>query len=186
MLDVHILSLRDRRATTLQRCLESVRHAQEQAPFPVYVNLIPCEKDGHIGKSREIGYRQGFQPYVTCVDDDDWLEPQAFACLHGAMLSQAPAIYTCETTWQNGKPGVFDGRQHLRVFRRDVLQGFNFAAWPALDSTALIAHADSFGHATHLNARVYNYTIDPESSARQIAKYAHMYRQAECLGAVHD
>jgi hypothetical protein len=186
MLDCHVLSLPARRGLRLQACLESVHRAAKEAPFGIEIHLIHCEPDGHIGNARAIGYHRGTQPYVTCVDDDDWIEPHAFACLYDAMKSNVPAIYTREMTWQNGKPAGFDGRQHLRVFRRDVVESFNFSAWPALESTALIAHADTFGPGVNLLDRVYNYVIDPESSARQIAKRTHMYRQAEPLGLIHD
>lgn len=167
MLDCHIIVSPHTPSTWVNDCVDSVREAADQAGFPVDIHYPPYFP-GHIGKSRAIGYSMGAHPYVTCVDDDDWVAPTAFRCLRSAMLEGHAAIYTRETQWQNGKPTRHNLRQHLRVFRRDVVASFNFDPWPALDSTALIAHADTFGPCIRLMDRVYNYTVDPQSSARRI------------------
>lgn len=145
--------------------------AQIHAGFPTRIWIVHVENAqlGHIGRMRAQGYAHGSFPYVTSVDDDDWIEPDAFQCLRDALvLHRFPAVYTREWTWQNGKRSAYNGRQNLRIFRRGITESFDFQSWPALDSTALIAHADGFGPYLTLNERVYNYTVDPNSEARRL------------------
>lgn len=186
MLDVHIIISPETRHDWIAHCLWSIQEARNNAGFAVDVHIAPYHA-GHIGKSRGEGYRMGVQPYVTCVDDDDWLQPNAFMVLAKAMADNPAAIYTGETQWINGKPVYSRLRQHMRVFRRDVTQSFNFDAWPALDSTAIIAHADTFNQSINLPHRVYNYRVRPESSAKRIAYGTpNLLQTAVSLGNVHE
>lgn len=186
MLDVHVIINPNTPMEWVDKCLESVSHAAECAGFPVATHVAPFIH-GHIGQSRHEGYANGVHPYVTCVDDDDWLEPDAFACLREAMESGAPAIYTREFQHQNDHEREINLRQHLRVFRRDVVDGFDFEPWPSLDSTALIAHADTFGPAIELPNRVYHYRVRPDSGARKIKNARpELTRSGHKLGNVHE
>lgn len=170
MIDCHILVSKETPRNWVTQCLDSVFIARDHAGFPVTVHVIDGVPD-HIGRARSQGYALGNEPYVAYVDDDDWVETDAFSCLHDAMISNATAIYTRETTWQHGKRGTFDGRQNLRVFRRDVLQGFNFDAWPIWVEIALSKHADKIGIGVDLPNRVYNYRIRQDGSRRLHAKH---------------
>lgn len=186
MIDCHIIVSPHTPAEWLDRCFETVSAAVDAAGFPVDVHIAPFF-EGHIGKSRAAGYAMGDSPYVTCVDDDDWLEPDAFACLREAMESGAKAIYTREFQHQNMAVREMNLRQHLRVFRREVVEGFDFEPWPALDSTALIAHADGFGPAVELTDRVYHYRVRPDSGARRIKDADALLAAAgRALGNVHE
>lgn len=186
MLDCHIIVSPFTPRSWVSQCLRSVYVAMERAGYPVCLHMAPFFPE-HIGQSRAAGYAMGSHPYVTCVDDDDWLEPNAFACLAEAMAAGVPAIYTRDFQHQNGHQRETNLRQHLRVFRRDVVTSFDFSPWPALDSSALIAHADGFGHAVELEDRVYHYRVRPDSGARRIKDAAPMLAQAgHALGTVHE
>lgn len=175
MLDVHILVSADTPKEWVAQCLASVLVAQDRAGYPVHVHVVPGVP-GHIGRARAVGFAQGNQPYATYVDDDDWVEPQAFACLHASMLANALAIYTREIIWKNGKGAPFDGRQALRVFRRDVMDGFDHEAWPILGDSALQNQADTFGPGVELVDRVYHYRLRQDGSRRLYAQHADLVR----------
>lgn len=186
MLDVHIIVSPHTRDEWVGSCLQSVQDARTVAGFPVQVHIAPY-LPGHIGISRMAGYAQGDNDYVTCVDDDDWVELNAFKCLFDAMQDNPAAIYTREWQWQNGRCTEGNLRQHLRVFRRDVVESFDFENWPALDSTALIAHADKIGPFIQLPDRVYNYRVRPESNAKKIAyNTPNLLESALAFGNVHE
>jgi glycosyltransferase involved in cell wall biosynthesis len=176
MLDVHVIISPKTPVTWVDRCLYSLIDACVSLPYAVEVHLAPYI-DGHIGHARQHGYAMGSHPYVTTVDDDDWLEPNAFSVLRDSLQSGAPAVYTRETVWQNGKPRLFDNRQNLRIYRRDVLNGFDFGAWPILSDEALSRHADGFGPGIDLPDRVYNYRINPSGSRKLYPQHADLVRK---------
>ena len=80
MLDVHILIMDYTPTAIVERCLSSVRMAASNASFPVHVHALIGEF-GDLGSQRQRGYSCGLAPYVTSVDDDDWVDPGAFAVL---------------------------------------------------------------------------------------------------------
>lgn len=128
MLDVHILISRDTPEEWVKQCLESVYSSAESAPFKV--NVFPTKGiDGHIGKGRKLGYSKGNALYKTYVDDDDYLLPDAFSCLHPAMLKSFAGIFTGEMLLQNGKFKKSTGRHHLAVYRNDVISDFDFDSY---------------------------------------------------------
>lgn len=170
MLDVHILSIADRKGRQFSRCLDSVERAAKAAPFPVGVHVIDNQSEGHIGLGRQAGYAMGTGKYVTNVDDDDWVEERAFSILAPAMEMNAPAIYTSfhkHAPWgysvQRGKKVL------LRVFRRDILEGFDFSLWPSMDGPAIVAHADRQGPSVMIDDPVYHYVLAQKSASSVIA-----------------
>lgn len=126
MLDVHILVSRDTRPEWVTQCLDSVREAIAAASFPVLLHQVDGVS-GHIGAGRAAGYALGNQPYVTYVDDDDYVQPHAFAQMVGGLRAGVSAVCTPEETLQNGclRPGA--ERHHLIAYRRDLL--IDHAAW---------------------------------------------------------
>lgn len=128
MLDVHILISKDTPEAWVVQCLESVYSAANSAPFEV--NVFPVDGvPGHIGKGRKLGYSKGDALYKTYVDDDDYLLPDAFSCLHPAMLKGFAAMFTGEVLLQNGKEKISSGRHHLAVYRNDVIRDFDFDSY---------------------------------------------------------
>ena len=131
-LDVHVAVLPQTPAEWVARCLSSVEAAASRAPFPVHVHVVDGVP-GHVGKARERGYACGSAPFVTYVDDDDEVLPEGFAMLP---LERNPAaVFTAEVI-DNGRGRWVARRRHnLSVYRRDVLAGVDFAAWPyAIDA----------------------------------------------------
>lgn len=126
MLDVHILIQPDIPREWVEQCLESVSDAAACAGYPVYVHVLDGVA-GHIGKGRSAGYARGDQPYVTYVDNDDYVLPSAFAALGDAFAQSPDAIFPAESTLQNGHLRAGQQRHHLCVYRRSHL--FDHAQW---------------------------------------------------------
>jgi hypothetical protein len=185
MLDVHILVLPGRDEAIVGRCVESVMNAADQAGYPVDVHLL-CGIEGHIGRGRVLGYAKGHHPYVTSVDDDDWVDSNAFACLAQALLYRPASIYTRSIGHNAEGAHIQNIRQNFRVFRRDVTESIDLSLWPACDSSALIAHADDVGEIRLLDACPYHHVMNDDSSARLILKsHPSIVSRARSLGAVH-
>lgn len=121
-LDVHVLVLDCTPKEWVTQCLDSIEAARALTPIPVALHVIPGVP-GHIGQARALGYAQGTAPYVTQVDDDDYVLPEVFAKLAEAMTQHPSpdAIFVRENTVQNGK--FIPGRQRhsMKTFRRELL-----------------------------------------------------------------
>ena len=185
VIDVHVLTY-DADRLKLELCLDSITHAITYAGIPVSLHVVPGPK-GHIGNERARAYGLGNHPYVTCVDDDDWIEASAFSVIGEALQCRPKAVYTKAWGWQNGKRLENNLRQHLRVFRRQDVSAFDFSTWAACDSSALMAYIDTLpGETMYLNDRVYHYRIDPNSRARRILRSDRdLIQRADALGNVH-
>ncbi len=136
MLDVHILVSHDTRREWVAQCLDSVHEAADRAGYPVSICMVPGVP-GHIGKARAVGYSLGLHPYVTFVDDDDYVLPEAFAQMADALRTGAAAICTPELTLQNGQLRPGHTRHHLIAYRRDVL--IDHAQWSCCGDVAQLA-----------------------------------------------
>lgn len=135
MLDCHIIVSADTRREWVLQCLLSVRAAVSQAGYLVRVHLVRGTP-GHIGAGRAAGYARGAQPYVTCVDDDDYVLLDAFANMRGALESGVSAVCTPEFTMQNGHIREGGARHHLIAYRRSAV--IDHAAWPCCGDVAQI------------------------------------------------
>lgn len=119
MIDLHVL-LFSANYEWQTACLQSIREAVSFSPFPVKVRVFEGVP-GHIGEGRSRAYSVGIQPYVTYVDDDDYLLPDAFANMAEAFTDSPSAVFTSELTLQNGNLSAGLQRHHLAVYRRDQL-----------------------------------------------------------------
>ncbi|MDE2255924.1 MAG: hypothetical protein KGL42_16875 [Betaproteobacteria bacterium] len=161
MLDVHILIHPATPRDWVTQCLDSVYEAADRAGFPVDVHQLPAVI-GHIGQGRAQGYALGVQPYVTCVDDDDYVLPQAFAQMRDALEAGASAVCTPEQTLQNGyiRPG--HTRHHLIAYRRgDII---DHTQWPCCGD---VAQMNTIGpDAVDLAEPAYVHRLYMDSKAR--------------------
>ena len=136
MLDVHVLTMPDTPAAWVAERRASLCDAVASAGYPVTIREIRGAA-GHIGEGRERGYALGSAPYVTYVDDDDFVLPRAFAALLPPMLSGCDAAYPWELLWRNGHIQEARHRHHLAVYRREIACGFDHSAWRACGDLAL-------------------------------------------------
>ena len=162
-LDVHVLVMDYTPAEVLERCKQSLQAAAEQAGYPVAVHFLPGVV-GHLGRARANGYAMGSHPYVTHVDDDDWVESNAFAVLADHLAAGVDAI----TTGENHVRGEVvtpapDARHHLAVYRRDALQQIGYSAFQFYPDQ----YALSMFEPVHIPQCVYNHRIYAESGSRK-------------------
>ncbi len=132
MLDVHVIAC-TAPPHWLAQCLASIDEAIASAGFPVTLHRIVGEQ-GHIGRGRAKGYSFGWHPYVTCVDDDDYVLPHAFAQMRQAIESGVSAICTPETIAMNGRMIPGKPRHHLTAYRRDQI--IDHTRWAACGDVA--------------------------------------------------
>jgi hypothetical protein len=165
MLDCHIIVSRDTPKEWVNQCLNSVEYAAECAGFPVSVHRFEGVP-GHIGKARANGYALGQYPYVTCVDDDDYVLPHAFSQMYMALKSGVSAVCTPENTLQNGHLREGSRRHHLIAYRRDVL--IDHTQWPCCGDTAQI-HAIG-EDAVDLPEAAYIHRLYMHSKARMMRR----------------
>lgn len=166
MLDCHIIVSADTPRAWVMQCLDSVESAIDRAPFPVTLYVVPGVP-GHIGRARAAGYAQGTGDYVTCIDDDDYLLPDAFGALAASLAERPDAIFPAELTLQNGqlRPGA--QRHHLAVYRRELL--IDHAGWPCCGDVAQRMAAER-GHVIDLASAVYVHRLYPTSKARTLRR----------------
>lgn len=93
MLDVQIILNPYISDAWFEQCLESVLAAEQNSPFPISISMhdpVP----GHVGQARKRAFGEAVQPYVTWVDPDDWITPDAFEILAPGIAEGLPAIAT--------------------------------------------------------------------------------------------
>lgn len=168
MLDCHIIVSHDTKPTWVLQCLGSVRTAADQAGFPVHVHQV-IGVPGHIGQARAAGYAMGNHPYVTCVDDDDYVLPHAFAQMAEALRSGASAICTPELSLQNGHLRPGSKRHHLIAYRRELL--IDHTKWPCCGDVAQMQAIGS--DAIDLPEPAYVHRLYMDSKAR-VMRRAHL------------
>jgi hypothetical protein len=121
MLDVHILTMPDTSKAWTEQCLYSTFEAVHMAGFPVSVHVVPGVI-GSIGQGRAHGYALGHYPYVTCIDDDDYVLPYAFRNMNEALEDgRWTAIATPENIERNGYMLAGKIRHHLIAYRRESI-----------------------------------------------------------------
>lgn len=129
LLDVHVLMSPATPKVWQAQCLASIDVAIKQAGFEVALHLMPGIHQ-HLGFARHQAYRKGNGTYVTNVDDDDFIDPQAFALMKEGIIQGADALFPKERLLpiQFSKNGVIEGpskvgrqRHSMKVFRRQHL-----------------------------------------------------------------
>jgi hypothetical protein len=164
MLDVHIMVMPTTPHEFVGQCIASVTAAVSVASFPVYLHVMPAVQ-GHIGRARALGYSQGMQPYVSFVDDDDYVMPNAFAVLQAELEAGRDAVFTRELRLQNDKFCKAKGRHHMDVCRREIACGFDFEPWRFFQDVALRRHVEGMDCAD-VDEHVYVHRLLPNSNAR--------------------
>lgn len=164
MLDVHILMMEYTPREVVERCFSSVQLAAARAPFPVYVHALIGEF-GDLGSQRMRGYSYGAAPYVTSVDDDDWVDPDAFAVLP---LGEQPFAVTTSERVHTGKHWHISHRpHHLAVYQRAWLQAQRYERLRFFPDQFLLAQARRAGDVVHVLKPVYHHVIAPVSGSRR-------------------
>lgn len=162
-LDVHILVMEYTKEDVVSRCLESVKRAAAAAPFTVNIHPV-VGVYGHMGASRATGYAKGKGQYVTHVDDDDWIEDNAFSIL--PLEAGHESITTGETMVVRGGIRFPDPerRHHLAVFKRSWLEAQPFESYKFFPDQFLLAQTTPH----HIPECVYNHVVEGASGSRKL------------------
>lgn len=147
MLDV-ILTVSDKTSTKwVNQARRSIQTAIAASSYPV--NLIESPAvPGHIGQALINGFGLSTAPYVTWVDDDDFVLPDAFECLKKHFDAKPSAIFAREIRlWANNDLELFQGRHHLTAWQRETIVAAlpGFADLPGAPYRALFAAAGDCG-----------------------------------------
>lgn len=130
MLDIHVLTVERQRQDWLQQCVASIQRASEG--LPVHLHLVPGV-EGHIGEARRLGFAAGTAEWVSWVDADDWLAPDAIGALWPLRDRQGVcgrAINVREDgSLQNAPRG-------LVIARREQAAAFDWSAHPTCGTCA--------------------------------------------------
>jgi hypothetical protein len=166
-LDVHVANIPTIPREWLETCISSLEKARELADYPVNIHVFDGIA-GHIGESRKLGYSMGKAKYVTYVDADDYVLPEAFSCLKEAMTHNPALIKTGEIRIQNGHEiKIPIGSFHLMVYRRDILDGFPFSKYPVSIDVQTKEIAENHKDGTiNIPAYVYMHRIYWDSGSR--------------------
>lgn len=161
-LDVHILVMSYTPHDVVNRCLDSVNNAAVQAGFPVNVHVLDGEY-GHLGRSRKRGYSLGDSKYVTHVDDDDWVDSDAFYVLASHLNAGAEAVTTGERLHVRGlSKDTPESRHHLAVFAREYVNNSDYHKFRFYPDQRLLSGTSP----THVPMCVYNHVIHDSGSRR--------------------
>ena len=163
MLDVHVLISEDTPKAWLDLCLSSVRAAVISASFPVALHLVDGVK-GHIGRARANGYAKGSYPYVTFVDDDDYVLRTVFEQLHEPLTAGYDAVFTPEIQLMHGKlsPGL--RHHHLIALRREHL--IKHEDWVCCGDVAQMLAAEHSARTADAEQATYVHRVRLDSRAR--------------------
>lgn len=155
-LDIHVLVHPDTPTPWVNEAVASVKAAQECATFPTALHVLDADTTS-IGKGRMAGYAKGKHAFVTSVDDDDWVLPNAFYMLRKVLRGNPVGVTTGYYVNLPGAHGLREAntRDNLRVFRRDVALTSGLEEWPVYDSWAAMHHADTFGEVVEVDVPVY-------------------------------
>ena len=113
MIDVHILTHGETQEQ-LDRCIASLDGQ------PVIIHVVQGIDEWPPENGRRLGYSKGSAEFVSYVDPDDWVEPNAFDRLLAA-IDKSDAAYGWE--WchlPDGTKRIRKAPHHAIVFRRDV------------------------------------------------------------------
>ena len=120
----------------VQQAIDSVHVAASNAPFDVKVH-VTAGVPGHRGRAKQHAYAQGNYPYVTVIDDDDYVAPNFFEVVDPKLLEEQKIsgifireIYLVENRQHRAEENL---NHKLVAVRRDVVQTLPFEDYPRGD-----------------------------------------------------
>lgn len=163
MLDVHILLMNYTAASIKEAAVDSCFLAAKAAGFPVEIHLTEGIV-GHLGKARRKGYSLGNHPYVTYVDDDDFVAENAFAILEPFLQQGVNSITTGENhIYPDGKTlALPEMKHHLTVYKRDLVSQLSYDEFQMFPDHYILSMFDP----EHISECVYNHRININSGSR--------------------
>lgn len=159
MLDVITVVSESTPKSFVNECRASLHRAVEFAGYSVRLIETPGVP-GNIGKAMQGGLELSRAPYVAWVDDDDFVLPNAFACLQRHFATAPAAIFAREIgLLASGRLVPHGKRHHLTAFRRDVLDAMPMHEYATHTSTDMREFAEAAGPCEDEWSWVYVYRM---------------------------
>lgn len=157
LLDILITISPETPAAWVNEAVRSCMLAASEARYAVNVIKVPAVKD-HIGQAMANGLKLSTAPFVAWVDDDDWVERNAFAIL-GMPLSRSPvAVCAREIVhYANGHTIVNPNRHHLTAYSSQYAKTQGIEQFASAPNAALLGRLPS--NVIDLQDAVYNYRL---------------------------
>jgi glycosyltransferase involved in cell wall biosynthesis len=89
--DVEVICVND---ASTDDTLEILKTWEEK--YPDSVMIIDCEKNGHLGKARNIGFQYASAEWIAFIDADDWVERDYLEVLYNAAVENDCQIAACK------------------------------------------------------------------------------------------
>lgn len=171
ILDVHVLQSPKTTQFQLIRCRKSIAAAIKAAAdtqFKINVWYLPAVQ-GNLGQARKLGYSKGNGDYVTYVDDDDYLEENAFSVVREKLESGVKALTTGENVVvvgfpQNRVQARPQAEHHLAIYSRSEIQSLPYELFQIFPDQFLLSRFK----ADHVEACVYNWCRNPRSPGAKL------------------
>lgn len=81
--------------------------------YPENILLVDCEKNGKLGRARNIGLSYASGNYIAFLDSDDWMEPDSYEKLYGLIREYQCEIVQFQFVRDDGEGDVWK-RQNRR------------------------------------------------------------------------
>ena len=89
--DVEVICVND---ASTDDTLEVLKSWEEK--YPDSIMIIDCEKNGHLGKARNIGFQYASAEWIAFIDADDWVERDYLETLYNAAVENDCQIAACK------------------------------------------------------------------------------------------
>lgn len=89
--DVEVICVND---ASTDDTLEVLKSWEEK--YPDSIMIIDCEKNGHLGKARNIGFQYASAEWIAFIDADDWVERDYLETLYNAAVEKDCQIAACK------------------------------------------------------------------------------------------
>ncbi len=174
--DLHVLISAQTYRPWVRQCLDSIEAAIARAPFAVQLFTVRGVV-GHIGQGRHTAYQLGTSPYVTYVDDDDFLLPHAFEAIASALIQWPDAVFPAEQVLLNGCPFEGQQRHHLPIYKRShIIDHRPYVCAGDVAQIEFVKHL----HVIDVLDPVYVHRLYSASKARQL-RLQHPGELGRCL-----
>ena len=131
LLDVLVTQSSDTPKAFIEQCMASVNAAVKAAGYPVNVIVVPGVP-GHVGQAMMNGLKLSAANYVCWVDDDDWVQPRAFAILAPALRKTPVTVCAREMQFfKNGHERPFNQRHHLTAWQSTWIKAQDLSPFKA-------------------------------------------------------
>lgn len=91
--------------------------------YPENILLVDCEKNGKLGRARNIGLNYASGDYIAFLDADDWMEPDSYERLYGLMREYQCEVVAFQFVRDDGVHDVWE--QQNRRDREDFYLDFS-------------------------------------------------------------